>query len=72
MIQFIKPKNLDGAKLIDELLAAGVSIIGTDDVGHLGKTPPMIDGEGNLLLSIAETDKAKATAVVAAHDSGNE
>jgi len=67
MIQFTKPNNLDGAKLIDELIAAGVDVIGTDEVGHLGKTPPQIDGEGNLLLNITDTDKAKAAQVVAAH-----
>jgi len=68
MIQFIKPNNLEGAKLIDELIAAGVTIIGTDEIGHLGKTPPMIDGEGNLCLDIQESDKAKVAQVVAAHN----
>lgn len=68
MVKFNKPSNLDGAKLIDELIAAGVKIIGTDPNAHLGKTAPSIDGEDNLLLDIAEADKAKAAAVVAAHN----
>jgi len=68
MITFNKPNNLDGAKLIDELTAAGVAIISTDAVAHLGKTAPSVDGEGNLLLDIAEADKSKAAAVVAAHN----
>ena len=68
MISFDKPNNLDGAKLIDELLAAGVEIIGNDDLAHLGKTPPTLDGNGKLLLSIADKDKAKAQAVIATHN----
>jgi hypothetical protein len=68
MISFNKPNNLDGAKLIDELIAAGVQIIGTDEIAHLGKTPPVIDGNGNLLLSIAAKDEAKAKLVVEAHN----
>jgi Na+/citrate or Na+/malate symporter len=68
MITFDKPNNLDGAKLIDELLAAGVAIIGNDDIAHLGKTPPAIDGNGKLVLSIAAKDEAKAKTVVAAHN----
>jgi hypothetical protein len=67
MISFKKPNNLDGAKLIDELIAAGVSIIGSDPIAHLGKTPPSVIGD-QLLLDIAEADKAKAAAVVAAHN----
>ena len=68
MISFDKPNNLDGAKLIDELLAAGVEIIGSDDLAHLGKTPPTIDGNGKLLLAIAAKDEAKAQTVIAAHN----
>jgi hypothetical protein len=71
MITFDKPNNLDGAKLIDELLAAGVQIIGTDEIAHLGKTPPSVDGNGNLLLNILEEDKEKARVVVANHNGGN-
>jgi len=68
MISFTKPNNLDGAKLIDELIAAGITIIGLDYVAYLGKTPPLIDGEGLLWLDIAETDKSKAAQVIAAHN----
>lgn len=71
MISFTKPINLDGAKLIDELIAGGVEIIGNDLIAHLGKTPPVIDGNGNLLLSINESDKNKAAVIVAAHNGGN-
>jgi hypothetical protein len=63
MIKFIKPENLDGAILIEELKAAGVSV-----AADLSRTiAPVIDGEGNLFLDIAATDKAKATQVVANH-----
>jgi len=68
MISFDKPNNLDGAKLVDELLAANVAIIGNDEFAHLGKTAPMIDGEGKLILSIAAKDQAKAQTVIDAHN----
>ena len=58
MIQFIKPINLNGAELLTELNAGGVAIT----------EPPMIDGNGDFWLDIAEADKAKATAMVAAHN----
>lgn len=68
MIAFDKPSDLNGAKLIEELLAAGVEVIGIDDLAHLGKTPPTIDGNGKLVLSIADKDKNKAQSVISAHD----
>lgn len=58
MIQFTKPVNLNGAELLAELNAAGISI----------KNPPMVDGNDDFWLDIAEADKAKATSVVAAHN----
>lgn len=58
MIQFTKPANLNGTELLDELNAAGVSITEL----------PVIDGEGNFWLDIAEADKVKATPIVAAHN----
>jgi hypothetical protein len=58
MIQFDKPKNLNGAELLAELKSAGVTI--TED--------PTIDGNGDFWLDIAESDKAKATTVVLAHN----
>ena len=58
MIQFTKPQNLNGAELLAELNAAGLLITNS----------PMIDGSGNFWLDIAESDKAKATPIVAAHN----
>lgn len=58
MIQFNKPTNLNGAELLAELNAGGVAISET----------PIIDGDGNFWLDIAEADKAKATPIVAAHN----
>jgi hypothetical protein len=58
MIKYTKPKNLNGAELLDELNAAGVSIT----------EPPFIDGNGDLFLEIADADAKKAEAVVAAHN----
>ena len=58
MIQFTKPTNLNGAELLAELNAAGFSITNS----------PMIDGAGDFWLDIAESDKAKATPIVAAHN----
>ena len=58
MIQFTKPVNLNGTELLAELNAGGVAITES----------PIIDGEGNFWLDIAEADKAKATTIVAAHN----
>jgi hypothetical protein len=58
MIQFTKPTNLNGAELLEQLNAGGVSIT----------EPPFIDGAGDFWLDIAEADKAKATPIVAAHN----
>ncbi len=58
MIKFTKPTNLNGADLLAELKAAGVSII----------EAPVIDGNGDFWLDIAEADKAKATPIVTAHN----
>lgn len=58
MIQFTKPQNLNGTELMAELNTAGVSILNS----------PIIDGEGNFWLDIAEKDKAKAAPIVAAHN----
>ena len=61
MITFNKPTNLNGSQLRQELNAGGVSI--TDDYNSV-----QVDGNDNLLLDIAETDKSKATLIVAAHN----
>jgi hypothetical protein len=58
MIQFTKPTNLNGAELLAELNAAGVSI----------QKSPVIDGDGVFWLDIAKADEAKAKPIVAAHD----
>jgi hypothetical protein len=58
MIEFAKPKNLNGTELLAELNAAGVSI----------SQSPMLDGNENLLLDVTEADKAKAEIVIAAHN----
>ena len=61
MIQFTKPINLNGTELRQELNAAGVSI--SDDFDSVS-----VNGAGELLLDIKEMDKAKAIAIVAAHN----
>lgn len=58
MIQFTKPENLNGTELLAELNAGGVVVT----------KPPLIDGNNNLWLDIAEADKAKATPIAAAHN----
>jgi hypothetical protein len=58
MIQFTKPTNLNGTELLTELNAGGVTVT----------EYPMIDGNGDFWLDIAEADKAKATPIVAAHN----
>ena len=58
MIQFTKPTNLNGAELLTELNAGGVSITQS----------PLIDGDAKFWLDIAEADKDKATPIVAAHN----
>jgi len=58
MIKFNIPKNLNGAELLDELNAGGVSITQF----------PLIDGNGDFWLDIKAADKTKAEAIVAAHN----
>ena len=60
MIQFTKPTNLNGAELVAELAAVGVTVN--------AQTSPLIDGAGNFWLDIAESDEAKAAPIVAAHN----
>ena len=61
MIQFTKPKNLNGAELRVELRLLGVEI--SDDANAVA-----VDGNDNLLLDVLDKDKSKATAIVAAHN----
>lgn len=61
MIQFDKPKNLNGAELLQELITAGINI--SED-----KSSMLDDGEGNLLLDISDADKLAAAAIVKNHN----
>ena len=58
MIKFTKPVNLNGAELLNELKQANIDVIGL----------PVVDGNNDFWLDIAEADKAKATPIVAAHN----
>ena len=61
MIEFTKPKNLNGAELLDELAAIGIVL---DKIMQA----PQIDGEGRFWLDVSEADKDKVAQVVAAHN----
>lgn len=61
MTIFTKPQNLNGAELRKELQAAGIEISDVSDAVALSET-------GELILDIKESDKAKATPIVAAHN----
>lgn len=63
-ISFTKPTNLDGAKLVEELVAAGVAVAETNGKPNWVE----IDGDGVLWIDIDEKHKAKAQAVVAPHN----
>lgn len=56
MIQFNKPKNLNGSELLEELKNAGIVA-----------NSPIVD-EDNLSLDIDEKDATKAELVVKAHN----
>lgn len=58
MIQFNQPTNLNGAELLDELKAAGVTV----------ERLPLIDENGDFWLDIKTTDESKAKSIVAAHN----
>lgn len=61
MISFIKPQNLNGAELRQELLEAGVAIT-------QASTSVVVEGDGLLYLDILDKDADSATTVVAAHN----
>ena len=61
MIQFTKPTNLNGAELLDELAAVGVTLQNKTEA-------PFIDGNGDFWLDIKPADEVKAAAVVSAHN----
>ncbi len=60
MIQFTRPTNINGRELVTELADIGVIV----NVA----TSPLLDGEDNFWLDIAEADEAKAAPIVAAHN----
>jgi len=62
---FIKPQNLDGAVLIDQLVEAGVEVK-KDKRGNY--QAPRLDGEGVLWIDIAESDYETAQEIVASHN----
>jgi hypothetical protein len=61
MIKFNKPKNLNGAELLDELAAVGIIL---DKVAQA----PFIDGNGDFWLDIDASNESAAAVVVAAHN----
>jgi hypothetical protein len=69
MIKFTKPENLDGTKLTDELIAAGIKILSKNSATETGFAAPMLDGNGDLWLDIDAKDESKAASIVANHSS---
>jgi hypothetical protein len=61
MIRFNKPINLNGSELLLELANVGINLIPIDQ-------SPFDKGDGFIWLDIDEADKAKAEAVVSAHN----
>jgi hypothetical protein len=61
MIRFDKPKNLNGAELLDELATIGIVL---DKFNQA----PLIDGNGDLWLDIKPADQDKAAEIVATHN----
>ncbi len=61
MISFIKPKNLNGSELRQELLETGISI--SQDFKSI-----CVEADGCLYLDIMQQDEAKAAAVISAHN----
>lgn len=57
MIQFTKPESLNGAQIVRELAAEGITV----------KGKPYLDDNSILWLDLPEKDKAKATEIVNAH-----
>jgi hypothetical protein len=57
MIEFVKPTNLNGKELLEELAAGGVAVTGR----------PNVELE-ILRLDIKPADKAKATKIIADHN----
>jgi hypothetical protein len=64
MIKVNKPESLDGAKLKAELLAVGIDL-GLDTNNEPNK--PMIDGNGDLWLPVAESDLDLVNEILSNH-----
>lgn len=54
---FTKPENLNGTELIAELKAAGITV-----------ERVAVEWDGQLSVPVSDKDKAKAAAVIAAHN----
>lgn len=67
MIKFDQPKELNGAKLIDELLAAGCKTLAKDRTSENGYAYPIIDGNRDFYVLIDTSEKDLAASVIAAH-----
>jgi hypothetical protein len=61
VIKFNKPKNLNGAELLDELSAIGIVL---DKLNQA----PLVDEAGDLWLDVELKDESKVAQIVAAHD----
>lgn len=57
MIKFVKPRNLNGAQLLDELKTVGIIVNGI----------PLIDGNDEFWLGIDAKDSDKAQEVLNTH-----
>ena len=60
MAIFVKPQNLNGLQLINELIDGGVQITIEDF--------PEDDGQGNLILNVIESDLDKVAKIVQNHN----
>jgi hypothetical protein len=58
MKKFIKPTNLNGAELLNELNNAGIAIT----------EKAVVDGNGDLWLDVSDKDKSAAEVIVVAHN----
>lgn len=58
MIEFVKPENLNGTELADELKAVGIYL----------NRPPLIDGQGKFWLDVKPAEEQQAKLIVAAHN----
>ena len=61
MIEFSKPKNLNGAELLNELAAIGINLDPFEQA-------PSVDGNGQLWLDISSDDRDKVKKVLDAHN----